>query len=320
MQNRWMVAGLAVGLVFLWLALKEADLGASWQVLRQFHPGWTQAVLLAGCVFIAIKSWRWSIILRPLCAVRQAVVLRTVFVGTAANLVVPHSGEILRATLLGRHESVPASAVLTTIAIERILDFMALVILAGVALMLDARVSPLLWSAGLFSLAMVLAGLVVVFAVMRPQPLLQRWSHALLGLLPLRPRDWLIHQIRRGVAGLASLENPLTVLKLVLLSVLQWICIVVTVAASAQAVGVTLPVSGAIAVFVLTVIGLTLPSSPAQLGTTQLAFVAGMELVGASGASGMAASIVYTCFVNVAMMIIGGVCWVRFSWARLKSV
>ena len=77
------------------------------------------------------------------------------------------------------------------------------------------------------------------------------------------------------------------------------------------------PGSGAIAVCVLTVSGLTLPAAPAQLGTTQLAFVVGFELVGAAAAPAFAASLVYTAAVVVMMMAVGAVCWMTAAWAPL---
>ena len=145
----------------------------------------------------------------------------------------------------------------------------------------------------------------------------RRWGSAVLGQLPPRPRQWIVHQLQRGVSGLGALREPATVIRCILLSVLQWSCIVGAVAASAWAVGAPIPVSGAIAVFVLTVIGLTLPSSPAQLGTTQLAFVVGFELVGAAAAPAFAASLVYTAAVVVMMMAVGAVCWMTAAWAPL---
>ena len=153
-RTRWTIVGLVVGAAFLGLAVHQADFAASWDVLRTAHIGWAKAVLACGLLFMVIKALRWSIVLRPLSQCPQGFLLRTVFVGTAANLVVPHSGEVLRATLLARRQSLAPSAVLATIAIERILDFIALVILTAVALLIDPRVSPLLWSAGLISLAL----------------------------------------------------------------------------------------------------------------------------------------------------------------------
>lgn len=316
---KWIVAGIGIGLAFLWLAMRQADFGASWQVLRGVHAGWTLAVFAAGAAFMAVKSWRWSIILRPVLPIGFNRLHQAVYIGTAANLVVAHSGEILRATLVARQQRAASSAILATIAIERILDFIALVLLTGVALLLDERVSPLLWSAGLISLAFVAVGLLGVLAFLYPGPRLQRWGNGLLGLLPEKPQRWIANQLLRGVAGLRSLQDPVAVVKVIALSLLQWSCIVAAVAASAMAVDVAIPLSGAIAVFVLTVIGLTLPSSPAQLGTTQLAFVIGLELVGANAASAFAASLVYTCFVVVAMMVLGAICWMATSWSPPES-
>ena len=318
-QTKWRLVGLSVGLVFLWVALRGADLDSAWEVLRHLHLGWTKAVLVSACLFMLIKTLRWKIVLRPLLRAPLGLISRTVYVGTAANLIVPHSGEVLRASLLARKEGVAASAVLATIALERMLDFFALVVLTAVTLLIDPRVSPLLWSAGLLSLAFVVVGLLVVTMFMRPRPIFQRWGQAALRLVPARQRQWVEHQVRRGVAGLASLNDPVVVFKLIALSVLQWACIVAAIWACARAAGVTIPVSGAIAVFVLTVIGLTLPSSPAQLGTIQLAFVAGLELVGADAANAFAASVVYTVFVNLAMMLIGGACWFLTDWVPRAS-
>ncbi|HPU50017.1 MAG TPA: lysylphosphatidylglycerol synthase transmembrane domain-containing protein [Burkholderiaceae bacterium] len=314
--TRWSLVGLSVGLAFLWFAMRNANLDAAWQVLRDLHLGWTKAVFAGALLFMLIKSLRWAIVLRPVLRAPLGLISRTVYVGTAANLIVPHSGEVLRASLLARKESVAASAVLATIAIERMLDFVALVVLTAVALLIDPRVSPVLWSAGALSLAFVLLGLAVVTMLMRPRPIFRRWGQSALRLLPSRLRRWVAHQVTRGVAGLGSLSDPIAVLKLLALSVLQWACIVAAIWACARAVGITIPLSGAIAVFVLTVIGLTLPSSPAQLGTIQLAFVAGLELVDADPANAFAASVVYTLFVNVAMMVIGGICWFASDWVR----
>jgi hypothetical protein len=69
----------------------------------------------------------------------------------------------------------------------------------------------------------------------------------------------------------------------------------------------------AVTVWMLMVIGLTLPSSPAQLGTTQLAFTLGLFLALNETEVPFAASVVYTCCVNIPYMIIGAVYWMRFG-------
>lgn len=313
-RTRWTLAGLAIGLVFLWLAIREARFEASWEVLRQANPVWALLAFIGGLGFMAQKTHRWSVILAPLTQPRFAVLHSSVYIGTAANLTVAHTGEVLRATLIARRSRVAASAVLATIAVERMFDFAALLVLTGIALVLNPGLSAVLMTAGIISLGFVVAGVLGVLAFLNPTPLTRRLGNMSLRVLPSRLRTWIIGQLQRGVSGLGVLTEPGVIVRILLLSVLQWSWIVLAIWASAHAVGTLVPVTGAIAVFVLTVIGLTLPSSPAQLGTTQLAFVIGLELVGASGAAAFAASLLYSVCVVVAMMVLGAVFWVVSDW------
>lgn len=306
---KWIVCGIGFGIAFLWLALRQVDFDASFAILRHVVKSWIPAVFLASLWFMAMKTWRWSTILRPVTVAPFNRLHGAVYIGTAANLVIAHTGELIRARMLARSQGVAASAVLATIAIERIFDFVALLVLIALALVLDPRVSPLLWSAGLVSLAFIAIGLVTVVMFLNPTPRLQALGRVLLDCLPERPRVWIREQLGRGVAGLGAIRSPFVVVSLLGQSLLQWAGIVLAIWASAMAVGIVLPASGAIAVFVLTVIGLTLPSSPVQLGTTQLAFVVGFELVAADAANAFAASLVYTCFAVVPMMLIGAGAW-----------
>ena len=57
-QTKWSLVGLGVGLVFLWFALRGADLEAAWDVLRHLHLGWTKAVFVGACLFMLIKTLR----------------------------------------------------------------------------------------------------------------------------------------------------------------------------------------------------------------------------------------------------------------------
>lgn len=318
-RTKWTLSGLAIGLVFLWLAIEEAHFDASLEVLKHVDPVWAFATFVGGVGFMAQKAHRWAAILQPIMTARFSALHSAVYIGTAANLVVAHTGEILRASLVARKNGIAASAVLATVAVERILDFTALLVLIGVALVWDPGMSPVLLTAGLISLGIIFTGIFGVLAFLNPTPLTRKLGAGILRPLPPGMREWIIRQLQRGVGGLGVLKEPRVILKILFLSVLQWSWIVAAVWASVHAVGLSVPIPGAIAVFVLTVIGLTLPSSPAQLGTTQLAFVVGLELAGATGAAAFAASVVYTVCVVVAMMILGAVCWMASDWRPASS-
>jgi len=110
---------------------------------------------------LAFRTLRWQVLLSPLAGSSFGRLWRVMAVGYMANNLLPlRLGEVVRAVYLARREGVPASAGLATIAIERVFDGLALLLLlAGVGLALplgrlvaglgqEAQVSPV--ALGLF--------------------------------------------------------------------------------------------------------------------------------------------------------------------------
>ncbi len=318
-NRKWMIAGLLIGLGFLWIALRQIDLTTALSSLRSVSIGWLLVVMAFGIVFIVIKTLRWTIILRPILGEKFNLLHQVVYIGTAANLVIAHTGELLRTVVLTRRGNVDSSAVLATIGLERTLDFVALLLLIGIALVFEPQVSSLLWFAGLISLGFIVVGVIVVLALLNPDSLVSFISTKLLAAAPAKSRQWLSDRLRGCRDGLISVRRLSTLAILIAISLFQWCMIVAAIWACSQAAGVSIPISGAIAVFALSVIGLTLPSSPAQLGTIQLAFVVGIDLVGGDAAYAFTASVVYVCFINLTMMLIGGACWLYYTSSWFSS-
>lgn len=310
----WIIGGILVGALFLWLALRNADLSSAFEALQQANVFWMAAAALAGVAFMVTKTWRWAQVIAP---VRQRVtnqptpfafLLRLTYLGTAANLVIAHTGELIRARLLSRQSDLHAATVLASIANERLLDFISLVVLVGVALVIDPNTTALLRTAGLLSLGIVIVGLMTVSLLRSEHPVTLTTGKIAQRVVPRRAYEWLSRQYQHVMTGFELFEHPAVVLRTVLSSLLQWSWIILAIWCCTQAVGVTIPLSNAIVVFVLTVIGLTLPSAPAQLGTLQLAFVTGLQLTSTGPAAAFAASLVYTLSVNGVMMLIGAAC------------
>ncbi len=314
-QYRWMAAGLVLGALWLWLALRDAAPGPILAAAGRAEPVWVAATAAAGGVYMALKAWRWALLLRPVAPVPALLVHRAVWAGGAANLVVAHSGELLRAGLVGRGSAASSGAALASIAVERVFDFAALAVLSALAIALDPRVSSRLIGIGAVGLAVVLTGLALVWRLARRRGAVAgadmgAGAGAGNGEGPVARRrglpDWLAAQSRGWRDGLLGLISPRTALASLALSLLQWLAIAVAVATSAAAVGLPVSPGAALAVFALMVLGLTLPSAPAQLGTTQLAFQIGLGLVGTAPEPALAASLIYTGWVVLPQLLIGG--------------
>ncbi len=99
--------------------------------------------------------------------------------------------------------------------------------------------------------------------------------------------------------------QPELMLSAVLVSVLQWSLVIAAIWCSGKAVGLSATLIAATVTFVLIIVGLTLPNSPLQIGTTQLAFVVGLGTDGTGVTAAIAASLVYTAFLILPIMLAG---------------
>ena len=305
--------GMAIGTLFLWLALRQADLGAAVLALARADPQWCLAVFAAGPLFMAIKTWRWAWILRPIATPRFNLLQRATYLGSAANMVVPSTGELLRTMTVARTGALPIATALGTVALERILDLLAVVMIGGLVLVIDDSASSLLWQTGLVGLAIAAIGIVMVLLLPDPPRAVRAAGRRVAVQLPPAVAERLRLDLQRLATGVAALRGGRRLVTAVALSVLMWLPVVFAVWASARAVGVPATAAAAVTVFVLGVIGLTLPSAPATLGTTQLAFVSGLALSGVGAGPALAASLVYTVWFIVAVMAIGAGWWLLSS-------
>lgn len=319
-QLKWTLSGIALGALFLWLSLRGTDLDAVLDSLSGARPWPVVAVLATGSMFMILKALRWSVILRPVARAGLGALTSAVYIGTAANLVIAHSGELVRAALVGKRERVAPSAVLASVGIERVFDLIAVAAYLGVLLLFNYRLHESVAAAGIIAIALVLIGLVLMIILMTPSRLRSGLSSFLEKILPPVVMEFVSHQLKRGVVGLSILGSPGLLIQVFLLSLLQWGFIIAAVWFCALSVGHDISVPVAITIWVLMVIGLTLPSSPAQLGTTQLAFTLGMTLTHAQAQTAFAASVVYTLAVNLPYMVIGLGCWLAFGQWHLARV
>ena len=89
-----MLAGLALGAVFLWLALRDDRAAQALQALRNARPGWLLVTFVCGVGFTMTKALRWAPLVNQVARVPAGLVLRAIWAGTAVNLLIAHAGEV----------------------------------------------------------------------------------------------------------------------------------------------------------------------------------------------------------------------------------
>lgn len=300
-----LLLGAALGALFLFLAVRRLDWGAFAAEISRAHAG--QIALVAACLFTfyGVKAERWKHLISPFAHASGRALQPAVLAGLAGNYLLPHFGEIARAVLAGRLLDAPPSAFLGSIAIERVFDFLALLVIVLLVLLplggLDGEIRSASFLVAGFC-AILLAG--VVLFVLRSEACI---AVARFLITPLSPRSAKLaaHHLRHSLVGLGAIRAPHLLVRIFGWSVLQWIAILGCIVFSLRAVDAPVSLAGAVAVLLLNVIGLTLPAAPGHVGTIQLAFIAGLAPFGVEAEEAFAASVIYNVLMVVPTVTLG---------------
>ena len=158
----------AFAIFLLWFAFKGTNLTELWHYSQNVKPFPVVLIFVSGIFGTFLRSYRWTILLRPLSdkKISQFNSFYAVMIGYAVNVAIPRGGEVVRLLTICKSENLPWAGVLSTMLIDRMLDIALLVSLLGVTLMIlppELLASmPWLKPGGLALLVGVVVGLLVL--------------------------------------------------------------------------------------------------------------------------------------------------------------
>ena len=130
------VLSLALAVVLVWFAFRSVDWKAFWEGLKVTRWIWLVPFLTATLGALLLRSLRWQILLAASghrCAWLDVWDANNI--GNMANVAIPGSGEFLRCGYVARKEGYGDA--LGTAVMERVWDFIAIVVIVVLALFLD---------------------------------------------------------------------------------------------------------------------------------------------------------------------------------------
>lgn len=298
-RTKWfnLALGTAFTLVSLWWAFQQMrkdgeSLKPSAQVFAEIGNAFRQAdyrslpaLWVALALFYLVKAWRWKMLLAPIGQFRTVRdLLPSVMIGFAFNNVLPaHLGEFVRMFVFAREQKLPRTAVLSSIALERIFDVVAILtfLVLGLLLVENADIDPsVVTSAWVFAAAVcvALAGAGVYLIWTGPFVSVMERCMRMVPFLPGGFEQKVSGILEAGAEGLASLRSIRLLSGIVLTSLVQWAFNGSMIFVALWAFGVH--VSPLVAAIVLGVvaIGVTVPSTPGYFGVIQLCFVLVLKL------------------------------------------
>lgn len=273
---------LAVGAVCVVLVTRGIDLRATASALTQvsFAPVAIYLVILA--ITHVFRSWRWAYLLRPLGVRLGARALLAISsVGFMAIQALPvRLGEFVRPYFVVRTGQSRMSAVLGTVAVERIVDGLLISLIFFASYLASA---PGTWSAELVVGAWVsLLGFVTALVFLAGALRFPERTVNIALTLSLLPRfaPALAHKIhdklRALIRGFAALGEPANLLPFIGQSVLYWGANGFGMWILAQGMGLDISPVAAYAAMSFTGVLISLPNSPGLVGQFHLGVVAAL--------------------------------------------
>jgi hypothetical protein len=310
------VLGGLISLCFIGLLLKRVSLYETWHTLHSIDPRRLVLPLLMFAMNYPLRALRWQLIFPRQARPGYWATFRAFAIGTGSNNFVPgRAGDVARCVLMAPDSSLAGSSLaLATLAIEKVLDGLALL---AIVLLACVYISPPNWLTTLVIAAMFVFGgaLVVICAVRFKTEWFLGRVQAMLAAMRLRSlakkATALFGSFNEGLHGVASIAQMLC---LTAITALIWITEAGSVWGVAQAL--RLPLSLPYSVVVAAVIGLgfMVPAGPASIGTYEFFVVAAMGLAGIASGSALAYALLLHAWVFVTTSVVGLAC---LAWAGL---
>lgn len=302
-QLRLLVLGALVASALLLVALRKVDMTALANTLLTANWLLCLPFVLGLFAHLYLKALRWRLLLGERFAGSGSSLLSPTVVGYAANLIVPHVGEISRTVFLNKKYGIPHAYTLATIGVERSFDLMTVACLVAIPISFSGDISEQL-RAAIVSLVAVSA--VLLIAAIGFSAAGSWLAASAERFLPHGAASAVGRLIRDCAEAVRNLRNRHLLVPIILLSVFQWLAVVCCVYLSLLAVGVSVTPIASFAVLGIIIAGLVLPSAPGYIGTIQFGFVMGLSLFGINAEPAVASSLFYNLWITAPALLWAG--------------
>jgi len=215
--------GLAGTALFLGLFFARTDLGELWDALRAADYRWAVPAVALWFVSAWFRSLRWGLLLRHLARMSASALYPVLVIGYMANNLLPaRLGEVVRAYIMGQRYGLSKMAVLGTIAVERLLDAVVLLVLmtaAAAFVGLEGHLRAL----SLAAAGLVLGGAAFLLWAASHRGAVERALGFLLRPLPPRLATRLQGAVDAFLEGAGALRSPMVLAGVALCGLIAWL-------------------------------------------------------------------------------------------------
>ncbi len=280
-------SGIAISIVAIGFVVRTVNGNSLQNALASVQIEWLIPVILINFLVIISKAFRWQLLVNPLKHISLYQITTILTIGFMANNILPaRLGDAVRIHLLHRKTNLGAVASTGGLIADRILEGISFLLLAALLFLFSDVPHWMIYGLGITLL--VVAGVYILSLV---------YSRS---------------QMRRGFliklqAGLAPLHNRRVFITGFGASVVSWVMQLAMIYMTQLAFGVHLPFWSTVLVLIAVNLAVIVPSTPAHLGTFELACVLSYTFLGVDKSLGLLIGATYHLVQVLPVTLIGAV-------------
>ena len=296
--NGKVLAGYVFAAATLAWVFHDVGLAPITTMLSGLGAIWLLPAVACDVLSYICQGERWRLLLHPVGDLPLREAVKAIYAGLFTNEIVPlRLGEVVRAYAAGKAMRRPATSLIPSIAVERLIDSFWMA--AGISLVLLFVPLPHDFARAAELFGSVIAALVVLFVCLvgRPPASLMRWSETRQSRLRSITGSAIAGIVRVGLNGRLAAAVGWSLALLLLQAAAFWLVMI--------ACNLPLSYGAAAAVFLIVHLGTALPNAPANVGAFQFFTVMGLQLFGVDKSTAAAFSVVVFAVLTFPLWVLG---------------
>ena len=301
--------GIAISLVFGWLAIRGLNAGEVRHAIATASPGWILISVAAAVLGVSMRAERWRALFPSSSRPDFAPTFWASQIGLLANTVLPvRAGELVRILALHRETGLRRTAILATVGVERVFDLVALAVLQ---LVIASQLPDTSVAQRFTVLALaILAVAAVIVAILAIAPVRHAAGRLILKLPFFRGSGTVIESLR---TGLAALRDKRLAAVAMLWTVLSWLVLAFSGWCVLEAFDLNLPWHAALFLLVAVSLAQAIPASAGSVGVFELAARSALVAYGVPPAVALSAGLVFHAVSTIPFIVLGAIGMVRLG-------
>jgi len=299
-----MLLGIALSSVTLWLSFRKLNWRAVGETFGSVNFLWIAGAVGLSLLMVYVLGWRWKILLMPREKLSLWSLFRLNIIGQYVNILTPwRFGDIARAYLASKEAQKSPAFIMGTVAAEKILDFLVLMVLWCIA--------PIFLSIGVKAGENKVAGILLFtgiatigFFSLYPG-ILVKIAARVVGLIPDKIGRPILDFVREGIEAFGQLKSPKILFSFTLITFILLLGQILTNLLVFKALGINLALWPSLLVFMAIQVGNIPPSVPGKLGIFEYAVILALSAFPLSREQAFSYAIVLHAVAYVPKILLG---------------